>query len=190
MTVTIDVPPKNQDFKNFLKLFLKATEKIEGDYFQLPAAGAEDPLYRERVYCYELYHRIREQMPDGYSYKLDGELDRLGHPLRGNSVGGLKPDFLVHSRGVVNSNLAAIAVKPINTAWARIIKDVETLCGFLGKAGYYRAIYLLYGADEDAAIGGISGVTRDYFNDVPRGSFYIMRHRRPGTYAHTVWVNE
>jgi hypothetical protein len=36
----------------------EATAAIEARYFRLPIAGG-DPIYRERVYCYELYHQMR-----------------------------------------------------------------------------------------------------------------------------------
>jgi hypothetical protein len=35
------------------KLIRAATERIDIPYFQLPIAGKENPIYRERVYCYE-----------------------------------------------------------------------------------------------------------------------------------------
>ena len=35
-----------------------AVSRIAHGYFQLPVADA-DALYRERVYCYELYHQLR-----------------------------------------------------------------------------------------------------------------------------------
>ena len=41
------------------QLLKDATSGIEGNYFQLPIDGSEDPIYRERVYCYELYHQLK-----------------------------------------------------------------------------------------------------------------------------------
>ena len=35
-----------------------ATAAIGEEYFRLPIHGS-DPAYRERVYCYELYHQTR-----------------------------------------------------------------------------------------------------------------------------------
>ena len=35
----------------------EATAAIDAMYFQLPVDGG-DPVYRERVYCYELYHQM------------------------------------------------------------------------------------------------------------------------------------
>ena len=36
----------------------QATAAIASEYFRLPVWNA-DPVYRERVYCYELYHQMR-----------------------------------------------------------------------------------------------------------------------------------
>ena len=44
--------------KELTNILKKATESIEGQYFQLSLDGG-DPVYRERLYCYELYHQIR-----------------------------------------------------------------------------------------------------------------------------------
>lgn len=38
-------------------LLIRATKAIEGGYFHLALAGGT-PVYRERVYCYELYHQL------------------------------------------------------------------------------------------------------------------------------------
>jgi hypothetical protein len=38
------------------------------------------PAYRERVYCYELYHQMRRRWPLNCEYSLNGEVDKRGHP--------------------------------------------------------------------------------------------------------------
>lgn len=35
------------------------TVAIADPCFQLPIAGEENPIYRERAYCYELYQQLR-----------------------------------------------------------------------------------------------------------------------------------
>src|SRR5260370_1268039 len=51
------------------------TAKVGPPYFLLPIFGG-DPVRRERVYCYELYHQMRCQWPDDCRYILNGEVDR------------------------------------------------------------------------------------------------------------------
>jgi hypothetical protein len=62
---------------------LCASSQLGRHYFQLPVAGsdAEEAEYRERVYCYELYHRWRCHWAEGFPYSLCGEVDKQGHPL-------------------------------------------------------------------------------------------------------------
>jgi len=46
------------EFALFEGKMADASARIAADYFQLPVADA-DSVYRERVYCYELYHQLR-----------------------------------------------------------------------------------------------------------------------------------
>lgn len=154
-----------RDLEHFSNILSRATKKIDADYMQLPVAGREDTIYRERVYCYELYHHLRSAMSQLCPYMLCGELDKSGHPyIRGNSLDRVKPDFLVHAPLSMSENLVAIEVKPV----ARIIsgnassgaakrcairrdaikKDLRTLTAFRRDGKYRRAIYLIYGDDD------------------------------------------
>lgn len=127
---------------------LCASSQVGPDYFQLPVAGQEDPEYRERVYCYELYHRWRAHWPDGFPFTLGGEIDKSGHPL---IRGGAKPDFLVHVPGRM-TNLLIVEVKPFNRPWADMVIDLKKLTRFRrnlvppGQPGNYHAAYFwVYG---------------------------------------------
>ena len=131
---------------NIEQLLTEATANISSNYFQLPIGGQEDPVYRERVYCYELYHQLRRIWPTGTDYKLSGEVDKSGHPLiRGNSLDRIKPDFLVHVPGGMGGNHTIIEIKPIVANRDGIKKDLETLTAFRTHAEYQKAIYLFYG---------------------------------------------
>jgi len=80
------------------EILQRATAAISGEYFLLPIHGA-DPVYRERVYCYELYHQIRLCWPaaEECSYRLNGEIDKGGHPYFADEEGAPKP-VIVHYR--------------------------------------------------------------------------------------------
>ena len=71
--------------ENFDNIFKEATKNISREFYQLPVAGKEDPIYRERVYCYELYHQLRSLWPTETEYTLSGEVDKSGHPLIRNN---------------------------------------------------------------------------------------------------------
>lgn len=135
---------------DFERIFEAATAAIDQDYFLLPVSGREDPIYRERVYCYELYHQIRVRWPDDTRHTLAGEIDKSGHPLiRGNGLDNCKPDFLIHLPGEMEGNYAAIEVKPVTVKRRDVMKDLETLVAFIDHGGYERGIYLFYGYSGD-----------------------------------------
>jgi len=137
------------EYCKFVKHLYAATAKVEAAYFQLPVAGAEDPIYRERVYTYELYHRLREGWPlDGYS--LGGEVDKTNHPkIRGNNLDYKKPDYIVHVPREMEKNLLVAEVKPANVRRENLKKDLECLTAFCVYAQYQNAFLLIYGSNED-----------------------------------------
>lgn len=120
-----------------------ATAAIAPEYFLLPIHGA-DPVYRERVYCYELYHQMRRLWPVGSLYRLNGEVDKRAHPYFQDG-GQPKPDLLVHQPGT-GENYGVIEVKSARAIAREIDKDLGTLTLFRTDLGYQRAIYLIYGA--------------------------------------------
>lgn len=162
----------------FSELLKQATGRIPGEYFQLPIDGREDPIYRERVYCYELYHQLRTIWPENTEYSLGGEVDKSGHPLiRGNGLDNSKPDFLVHAPGDMGGNYALLEVKPITAVRAAIRKDIATLSNFLEHAQYHKGIYLFYGRPED---GHGTEIAQEEVENVVRDELEIWLHRAPG----------
>lgn len=138
---------RKNDFNRFMGCLENSGERIDQHYFQLPVAGKEEPVFRERVYCYELYHQLRTTLGDGFPYKLDGEVDKNGHPIIRPTLGPWKPDFIVHIPGNMKRNLVVIEVKPITVKddMSELKRTLEKLQGFLNEAKYYRAIMLVYG---------------------------------------------
>lgn len=129
-----------------------ATCRIEHGYFLLNIDSG-DPVYRERVYCYELYHQMRLLWPDPAQYYLNGEVDKASHPiLKELGAGRAKPDLLVHQPGYMCGNHAVLEVKASTARPAGIRKDLKTLSLFVRKVGYQRAIYLMYGESADEAL--------------------------------------
>lgn len=141
---------KESDFKRFIEMLKEATSRIEPEYFLLPVAGKEDAVYRERVYCYELYHRLREVFKEaGFQYSLVGEVDKSGHTIIYPKIGAKKPDLIVHIPRKMDKNLVVIEIKPIKAQTEDIKKDLKTLAYFLTEANYFRAIHLVYGGTKD-----------------------------------------
>ncbi len=126
-----------------------ATAGVGPMYFNVNIDGG-DPVFRERVYCYELYHQMRSNWPSPCQYFLNGELDKSAHPiLRKIGADHAKPDLLVHTPGAMAGNYAVIEVKH-STAVEGIRKDLQTLDLFVRRVGYQRAIYLIYGREANA----------------------------------------
>ena len=129
---------------------MEAIENMDEHYIQLPVAGKaekKESIYRERVYCYELYHQLLCVLDKKFPYKLHGEVDKAGHTIIRNAK---KPDFIIHQPGNMENNLVIIEVKPI-TVKDRINElkeDIKTLKWFLNEANYYRAIALIYGNEN------------------------------------------
>ncbi|HSY48261.1 MAG TPA: hypothetical protein VLC46_05575 [Thermoanaerobaculia bacterium] len=137
----------DDDLKTVTEWLLAASSEVGADFMHLPVAGRERAAYRERVYCYELYHRWRSSWDNTFQYSLAGEVDKSGHPLiRGNA----KPDFLVHVPGMAR-NLLVVEVKPANAALGKMVKDLKTLTRFrrdLGGHNYHAAYLWIYGLDR------------------------------------------
>src|SRR3989304_9145928 len=90
----------------------EATAGIHPGYFQLAIHGG-DPIYRERVYCYELYHQMRMLWPKNTPFWLNGEVDKAAHPIiRELGADFAKPEFLIHTPGNMDGNHAIMEVKP------------------------------------------------------------------------------
>ena len=130
----------------FEAMLTDASRRIEAEYFQLPVADA-DAVYRERVYCYELYHQLRTVWGQ-FPFSLGGEIDKSGHPhFRRGPYANAKPDFLIHVPGGMDRNLACLEVKPLARPTVEFTSDLQKLTWFCRNANYYRGIFLIYGAD-------------------------------------------
>lgn len=130
-------------------IFRAATARIEAPYFQVELDGG-DPIYRERVYCYELYHQLRCLWPADCGFYLNGELDKAAHPiLQELGADFAKPDLLIHRPGYMSGNSTIIEVKSSNAPHSGIAKDLKTLALFRTKVGYQRAVYLVFGFEAE-----------------------------------------
>lgn len=116
----------------------QATASIEQGYFHLRIDGG-DPVYRERVYCYELYHQMRLLWPRETPFYLNGEIDKAAHPiLMELGAAFAKPDLLVHTPGHMSGNHAVIEVKSPGASNDGIRSDLAKLTLFLTAVGYRR----------------------------------------------------
>jgi hypothetical protein len=167
--------------QQFTGILTRATGAIAEAYFRLQVDGG-DPVYRERVYCYELYHQMRVQWPRHSEYYLNGEIDKAAHPiLMELGAAGAKPDLLVHRPGYMVGNYAIIEVKKSDAANGAIRIDLAKLSLFVRRVRYQRAIYLIYGEDADDQL--LQRV-RDVAATMPElAPTELWLHQRPGVRA-------
>lgn len=136
------------DVARVVGLLKCATGAIDDPYFRLPIDGQDLPVYRERVYAYELYHQLRTIWPTEWQYTLNAEVDKRGHPLIRGTLQNVKPDLLVHTPGYMSGNLVALEIKPIVASVPDLKQDLEKLARFCTDAGYRRGVLLIFGAGE------------------------------------------
>jgi len=136
----------DHEFATFEDKLARAAIQIDEEYFQLPVADA-DTVYRERVYCYELYHQLR-CLWNGFPFSLGGEVDKVKHPFfEDGPYATAKPDFLVHRPGDMSRNLACVEVKPCCRASRDYQDDLRKLTWFCRNARYHGGIFLVYGLE-------------------------------------------
>jgi hypothetical protein len=165
----------------FTHIFVGATAEIVPEYFLVPIHGGED-RYRERVYCYELYHQMRRRWAPGSPYFLNGEADKQAHPYFVGSSRAPKPDFIVHIPGT-GTNYAVVEVKSAGASDVGIQADLGKLMTFRVEIGYQRALYLFYGLRPEEASAKLqrAGATDDQLALVE-----LWVHPYPGSAAQNV----
>ena len=111
-----------------------------------------DAVYRERVYCYELYHHLRCCW-DALPCSLGGEVDKAGHPhFRGGPYAKAKPDVLMHVSGDMDHTLATVEVKPATADTNALRADLQKLTWFCHHAQYFRGLFLIYGGAGERSL--------------------------------------
>ena len=182
------MPEKENYFRKFQKSLQWATKSMHQYYFRIAMANLRGHRFRERIYCYELYHQLRLSL-QCFPYTLQGEMDKNGNSIIHREIGALKPDFILHEPGTMENNLVVIEVKPLNnTNRLQLKKDLDTLTKFL-DLGYYRAIHLIYGSliRDDGGISKIIRIYREYMNptrlNAYRGKLLLYWHRNNGEFA-------
>jgi hypothetical protein len=163
--------------KELDELLIAATAKIDDIYMTLPVDGGPGQ-FRERVYCYELYHQLRSIWPPDTEYSLNGEVDKRGHPiLRALGDAEQTPDLLVHTPGRMDGNHSIIEVKSHLATTGGVRKDLTTLARFRQRDIHYeRAIYLIFG--RRPRLAHVARIAAAEFPALPR--IELWEHLRPG----------
>ena len=177
---------KSVDFDRFLKQLISATARVDSQYFNFRVADVNNTIFRERVYCYELYHQLRCSLENILPpYKLQAEVDKKANPTIPLELKKTKPDFIFHVPGTKN-NLVVIEVKSINNNENKIKEDIEKLKKFLDYT-YYGAMMLIYGDNKNSK-NKINRVRTEIHSLSTRYSEHILLlwHKEPGKPAEVI----
>lgn len=161
------------DPRSFFQIFARACSAISNEYFHMPQFEA-DSVYRERVYCYELYHQLRLLWND-FHYSLGGEIDKSGHPFfQKGPYARSKPDLLVHMPGQMENNLAIIEAKPATATIGMLIADLNKLSWFCEKASYKVGLLHVFGDQEISGL--VNGELEHHRLQLPNPEKIIVFH--------------
>jgi hypothetical protein len=162
-------PDPEKSWTEFRTALNQAAIKVGKYHFQIPRYAADD-AWRERAYCYELYHQLRLQLGDTFPYTLHGEIDKAGHEWVVRNFGKRSrpnPDFIVHVPKELD-NLVIMEVKTSDTDNKLILSDLKKIKKFMKaaeerahvprKLGYRHGIMLLFGTQEPEPITGYDDI--------------------------------
>lgn len=178
------------DTRQFLAFLRLALDEVEEVYYGLHNSAesmlngnnidAGDPRRQallsyfsrrdERVFCYELYHRLRTHMDTWgaqdpahrrASVRLQGELRKevIGQ-LAAEILGATPlsqvylPDLILHAPGNFDAQELVIEIKTAaNLSWSSIKKDLTKLEEFLAKYHFGKALFLITNNAPDRIAG-------------------------------------
>lgn len=173
--------------EDFCMLLRRATSQLGSAYFIVRVSGAAS-LYRERVYCYELYHQLRCTWPDSAGFALSGELAKRGNPRAASTrLRNATPDLLVHAPGS-DRNLAVVEVKARLPSLEDMQADLEKLAAFQRDLGYDAAFYLIYGLARNrlATLRARALAIADRERSINLAKIQLLIHWQAGTAAQAV----
>lgn len=135
---------KNQHAASFINLVEEAFDSVPQEYYYLTTTYRASGITRERVFCYELYHRIRclQEIKGMNRYSLHGEVDKSGHSSFATKHQRI-PDFVFHIPGVMDHNLLVIEVKGKLTRGG-VAKDLTTIDDFCNHYNYSMGLWVVY----------------------------------------------
>lgn len=139
----------DEQFNILLDVISTSMQYIENKYFNFQVADNDELIARERVYCAELYHQMRNRF-DELKYDLNNEPNKKSHPIIEEICGAIDPDLIVHRIGRMepNDNLAVIEVKTSRgNLTDGIDKDMQTInCMASIENGYHGGIIIVFGS--------------------------------------------
>lgn len=173
-----------KNISDLQELLKTATSLVDCCYFQTEIMDNNmrpKIVYRERVYCYELYHQMRKIWPHDNTLILHGEYDKSGSQFfAGSNVNGVKPDFLIHTPGTTDKNLLAMEVKAVTANLSDIKCDLLKLSRMRSEVSYFATIFLIFGKDSTRKANQIRSLQLQW---VFNSNIEIWAHENPNEAA-------
>ena len=188
---------ESEYWNQFQDALFRSIMDIDQCYFEVDR-NEDIPAWRERVYCYELFHQLRHHLPKGFPYTLHGEIDKRGHGSIGKAFEDYykkycqdkkddkpkypNPDFVVHVPKT-RKNLVVMEVKSTEGDYLeyKYKKDIDKLEMFIRteKIKYEYGIFLIYGPTDQKEM--IKDCVKGQIEDlIERGKLHILHHKEVG----------
>lgn len=136
------------EVKIILEIIEEALNVVEQPYYNILTTYKTEGIIRERVFCYELYHKMRIILEEkrNIEFTLNGEIDKRGHP-EFEVEDRKNPDFIFHTPGTMEKNMLIVEVKGKTDGYIEAcLKDFETIICFVSKYRYRAGVFILYNA--------------------------------------------
>lgn len=170
-----------EKYEIFLDTLKKVGYLINDDYFNIKFSNelkykGYEIKHRERVYCYELYHKLRCSIGNVGPIILHAEIDKTKHHIIKKNY---KPDFVFHIPGEMEDNFFIMEVKHIDNT--KIMADTKKIIKFLKEYNYQYGINLLFGTSTERKIGIIRKKIEVELEKegIAKDRFYLAHHNNP-----------
>lgn len=146
------------------ELLKESLKKIEKKYYLIDTASkSANPITRERVFCYELYHQarcIQMKTKKDNIFIINGEPDKKGH----TKFESENPDLIFHNCKSMDENYLVIEVKCPFAGKNLVNNDVEKLLNFIKKYQYQLAAFVMFGIRMEEFLKKYSDQLKEKFS--------------------------
>lgn len=143
------IPEKDKKYFGMIECAMRNMEK---EFFDIEIAVKEsketDSQIRERIYAYELYHRMRciQTFVNDKEYTINAEPDKSGHTIVGIDY-RFNPDIIIHKQGKMDKG-DNFLVAEIKTDLSKrndkgIVKDFRTLACMTTRFRYEYGVFII-----------------------------------------------
>jgi len=149
--------PKSWNLENCINFVVEAYLKMKRSYENISFnTSVSIPKYKERIFCYELYHQMRKiQESHNYKFldfvKIEGE--RVKNDLKIPKKLKKVPDFIAHKPGS-NNNYLVMEVKKASSPKSGMENDLIKLKSFMDASlmlKYKYGIFFIFGREETSS---------------------------------------